>query len=142
MKTTTLKPAAPEWIIIDAEGQNLGRLATKVATILRGKHKPSFSPHQLCGAQVIVINAQKLYFHPTKHRRKIYVKHSGYLGHLKTFSLQSMIDKKPTAMVELAVKGMLPKNRLSRQMLKRLHVYADAEHNHEAQQPKVLTVTK
>ncbi len=142
MKTTTLKPADPKWVLIDAEGQNLGRMAAQIATILRGKNRASFSPHQLCGDHVIVINAQKLYFHPTKHRRKIYVSHSGYLGHLKTRSLKDMIEKKPTEMVEKAVKGMLPKNRLARKMLKRLHVYAEGEHQHEAQQPKVLTAAK
>lgn len=140
MKTTHLKPADPQWVIVDAEGQNLGRLSTKIATILRGKHRATYSPHQLCGDHVVVINAQKLHFHPTKHRRKIYVSHSGYLGHLKTWSLQSMIDKKPTQMIEKAVKGMLPKNRLSRQMLKRLHVYAGAQHKHEAQQPTPLSL--
>jgi large subunit ribosomal protein L13 len=142
MKTTTLKPADPKWVLIDAEGQNLGRMAAQIATILRGKNRASFSPHQLCGDHVIVINAQKLYFHPTKHRRKIYVSHSGYLGHLKTRSLKDMIEKKPTEMVEKAVKGMLPKNRLACKMLKRLHVYAEGEHQHEAQQPKVLTAAK
>ena len=139
MKTTTPKPADPQWIIIDAEGQNLGRMSTKIATILRGKNKATFAPHQLCGDHVIVINAEKLFFHPTKHRRKIYITHSGYLGHLKTMSLQDMMDKKPTQIIEKAVKGMLPKNRLSRQMLKRLHVYVGTEHKHEAQQPKTLT---
>ncbi|MBT4119455.1 MAG: 50S ribosomal protein L13 [Candidatus Peribacter sp.] len=142
MKTTTLKPADPQWIIIDAEGQNLGRMSTQIASALRGKNKPTFSPHQLCGDHVIVINAEKLFFHPTKHRRKVYVTHSGYLGHLKTKSLQEMMDKKPTQIIEKAVKGMLPKNRLSRQMLKRLHVYTGTEHKHEAQQPKALTSAK
>lgn len=142
MKTSHPKPAEPKWILIDAEGQNLGRMATRIATILRGKHRASFSPHQLCGDHVVVINAQKLEFHPTKHRRKVYVKHTGYIGHLKTWSLQDMIDKKPTHMVTLAVKGMLPKNRLSSKMLKRLHVFADAEHTHEAQKPEPLTLSK
>lgn len=142
MKTTHPKPAEPKWILVDAEGQNLGRLAVQIANILRGKNKASFSPHQLCGDHVIVINASKLHFHPTKHRRKVYVKHTGYLGHLKTWSLQQMIDEKPTQMIEKAVKGMLPRNRLARQMLKRLHVYAEAEHTHEAQKPQPLTVAK
>ena len=134
------KPADPKWILIDAEGQNLGRLAAKTAMILRGKTKASFTPHQLCGDHVVIINAKKLHFHPTKHRRKIYVTHSGYLGHIKTKSLQQMIDKKPEQMIELAVKGMLPRNRLARQMLKRMHVYADAAHEHEPQQPVPLTL--
>ncbi len=142
MRTSSPKPAEPKWILIDAEGQNLGRLAVKVAMILRGKNRASFSPHQLCGDQVVVINAAKLHFDSSKHRRKIYVKHTGYLGHIKTWSLQEMIDKKPTDMIEIAVKGMLPKNRLARQMLKRLHVFAGAEHSHEAQQPTVLSLSK
>ena len=142
MKTSNPVPAEPKWILVDAEGQNLGRLAVKVAKILRGKDRATYCPNVLCGDHVIVINAQKLEFHPTKHRRKIYVKHSGYLGHLKTFSLQQMIDNRPTVMVELAVKGMLPRNRLARQMLKRLHIYAGAAHKHEAQQPQALSLTK
>ncbi|MCA9370409.1 MAG: 50S ribosomal protein L13 [Candidatus Peregrinibacteria bacterium] len=142
MKTSSPKPAEPKWILIDAKGQNLGRMATRIATILRGKHKASYSPHQLCGDHVIVINAAELEFHPTKHRRKVYVKHTGYLGHMKMWSLQQMIDKRPTDMVTIAVKGMLPKNRLARQMMKRLHVFAGPEHQHEAQQPQPLTLSK
>lgn len=138
MKTSSPKPAEPKWVLIDAKGQNLGRMATRIATILRGKHRASFSPHQLCGDHVVVINATELEFHPTKHRRKIYVKHTGYLGHLKSWSLQEMIDKRPTDMVTIAVKGMLPKNRLANQMMKRLHVFAGAEHTHEAQKPVPL----
>lgn len=142
MKTSHPKPAAPEWIVIDAEGQNLGRMSTQIATILRGKHRPSYSPHQLCGDHVIVINAEKLFFHPTKHRRKIYVTHSGYLGHIKTASLQNMIDKKPTKIIEIAVKGMLPKSRLAHEMMKRLHVFVGPEHTHAAQKPTTLTAAK
>ena len=142
MKTSHPSPAAPQWILVDAKGQNLGRMATRIATILRGKNKATFSPHQLCGDHVVVINAKELEFHPTKHRRKVYVKHTGYLGHLKTWSLQQMIDQKPTQMVEKAVKGMLPSNRLSRKMMKRLHVFADENHTHEAQKPTPLTATK
>ncbi len=140
MKTSSPTPAEPKWIIIDAKDQNLGRLAAQVATILRGKNKATFSPHQLCGDHVVVINASKLYFHPTKHRRKVYVTHSGYIGHIKTKSLQEMIDKKPTEMIEIAVKGMLPKNRLARLMMKRLHVFAEEAHTHEAQTPTPLTL--
>ncbi|MBM3231680.1 50S ribosomal protein L13 [Candidatus Peregrinibacteria bacterium] len=142
MKTSNPKPADPKWLLIDAEGANLGRLAVRVANILRGKDRPSYCPNAVCGDHVVIINAQKLLFHPTKHRRKIYVKHTGYLGHLKTWSLQEMIDKKPTQMIEIAVKGMLPKNRLATQMMKRLHVYKDAKHLHEAQQPQTLSLTQ
>lgn len=140
MKTSHPKPADPKWILIDAEGQNLGRMSARIAMILRGKEKATFSPHQLCGDHVIVINAEKLEFHPTKHRRKVYVKHTGYLGHLKSWSLQDMLDRRPTDMVTLAVKGMLPKNRLARQMRKRLHVFVGPEHSHSAQQPQPLTL--
>ena len=139
MKTTHPTPEAPQWILVDAEGKNLGRMATDIATMLRGKHRPSFSPHQLCGDHIVVINAEKIAFHPNKHRRKIYVKHTGYLGHLKTWSLQEMLEKKPTEIIERAVKGMLPKNRLARQMLKRLHVFAGSEHPHTAQKPTPLS---
>lgn len=142
MKTSNPVPADPKWILIDAEGQNLGRLAVQIAMILRGKDRPGYCPNRVCGDHVVLINSQKLLFHPTKHRRKVYVKHTGYLGHLKSWSLQDMIDKHPNRMVELAVKGMLPKNRLAAQMLKRLHIFADDKHVHEAQQPKLLTVTK
>lgn len=139
MKTSHPKPADPKWILVDAKGQNLGRMATTIATILRGKNKATFSPHQLCGDHVVVINAKELEFHPTKHRRRVYVKHTGYIGHLKSWSLQQMLDQKPENLVERAVKGMLPKNRLSRQMMKRLHIFAGAEHAHTAQQPTPLT---
>jgi len=142
MKTSSPKPAETKWILVDAEGQNLGRLSTEIATILRGKNKATFSPHQLCGDHVVVINAEKLHFHPTKHRRKIWVKHTGYIGHMKTWSLQNMIDNRPTDMITLAVKGMLPRNRLTNQMMKRLHVFAGPEHTHTAQQPELLTLSK
>lgn len=138
MKTSTVKPAAPKWILVDAEGQNLGRLATQVATMLRGKNKPSFSPHQVCGDHVVVINAEKLAIHPVKLRRKTYKKHSGYLGHLKTTTLDDMMEKKPEEVIERAVKGMIPANRLRPQMLKMLHVYKGSEHAHTAQKPEPL----
>lgn len=138
MKTTHPKPAPPKWFVIDAEGQNLGRLAVYIAAILRGKNRIDYSPHQLQSDHVIVINAEKLYFHPTKHRRKIYVKHTGYIGHLKTWSLSQMIERRPTRMIEKAVQGMLPKNTLRLEMLKRLHVFAGTEHPHAPQKPETL----
>ncbi len=140
MKTSTLPPAAPQWLLVDAEGQNLGRLAAKVAHILRGKHRRAFAPHQLCGDQVIVLNASKLAFHPRKYLRKTYVDHTGYPGHLRRTSLRAMMEVRPTQVVERAVRGMLPKNRLRPQMLKRLHVFPGAEHPHAAQQPVPLSV--
>lgn len=142
MKTTTVKEPASKWVIIDAEGQNLGRLAARVAFMLRGKHRASFSAHKVTGDNVIVINASKLKFHPTKLTRKQYVSHSGYLGHIRTTSLERMMEKKPESVIERAVKGMLPANRLRPTLLKRLHVYADAEHKHEAQKPEVLSPSR
>ncbi|MCF7844252.1 MAG: 50S ribosomal protein L13 [Kiritimatiellales bacterium] len=135
MKTSTIPTSAPKWLMIDAEGQSLGRLSTQVATLLRGKHRPEFSPHQLCGDQVVVINAAKLNFHPTKLHRKVYNRHTGFMGHLKTMNLKELMEKDPTQVIEKAVKGMLPANRLRPQMLKRLHVYVDDKHEHDAQKP-------
>jgi len=135
MKTTTVPAQAPKWVLIDAAGQPVGRIATTIAHMLRGKHRPSFSPHQLCGDCVVVVNADKLAFDPRKLAQKEYVKHSGYLGHIKMTSLQKMMETKPEQVIELAVKGMLPANRLRTQMIKRLHVYKGTEHPHEAQKP-------
>lgn len=141
MKTSTIPVQAPKWVIIDADGQSLGRVAAKVAHLLRGKHRPSFSPHQLCGDHVVVVNISKLGFHPTKLDRKTYTKHTGYIGHLRTTSLRKMMEDRPTEVMVKAVKGMLPSNRLATQMLKRLHVFAEAEHDHEAQQPEPLSIS-
>lgn len=135
MKTSTLPITAPQWILIDANEQNLGRLATRVALLLRGKHKVSFSPHQPCGDHVVVINAGKLKFHPVKLYRKTYAKHSGFIGHLKVQSLGQLMEKDPADVIVRAVKGMLPANRLRIQLLKRLHVSVDEKHDHEAQKP-------
>ncbi len=141
MKTSTVKPSAPQWVLVDASGQTLGRIATQIAHMLRGKHRPSFSPHQLCGDCVVVINAAELSFEPRKLSQKTYVKHSGYLGHLKSTSLATMMEKKPEEVIRLAVKGMLPANRLRPSMLKRLHIFKGSEHTHTAQQPTPLTVS-
>jgi large subunit ribosomal protein L13 len=140
MKTSTPKPQAPEWVLIDAEGQSLGRLAAKAATVLRGKHRPTFVPHEMCGDHVIIINAAKMGIPAAKLHRKTYVKHTGYLGHISSMSLEKMMEKDPTAVLEIAVKGMLPGNRLRPSLLKRLHVYNDATHDHDAQQPVSLTL--
>ena len=142
MRTTTVPVSAPQWFLVDAAGQSLGRLATAVAHVLRGKHKPSFSPHQLCGDQVIVINAKDLRFGGRQLQQKEYRSHSGYLGHLKATRLKDMVAKQPARVIELAVKGMLPKNKLRPLQLKRLHVYAAAEHKHEAQQPQPLPLNR
>ena len=131
-----------DWFVIDAEGINLGRLATKASHILRGKHKPTFTPHIDCGDCVIVINASKVNLTGNKLDDKIYYNHSGYTGGLRERTARTMRDNYPVEMIERAVKGMLPKGRLGRQMYKKLFVYADAEHPHMAQKPVNLDMTK
>ena len=126
------------WWVIDAEGVNLGRLATKVATVLRGKHKPTYTPHIDGGDYVIVINAGKVNLTGNKLDDKIYYNHSGYTGGLRERTARTMRDNYPVEMVERAVKGMLPKGRLGRQMYKKLFVYAGNEHPHAAQKPKEM----
>ena len=126
------------WYVIDAEGLNLGRLATKVAHVLRGKHKPTFTPHIDCGDFVIVVNASKVNLTGNKLDKKIYYNHSGYTGGLRERTARIMKEQYPVEMVERAVKGMLPKGRLGRQMYKKLFVYADAEHPHMAQKPEKM----
>ena len=127
-----------DWWVIDAEGENLGRLATKVATVLRGKHKPTYTPHIDGGDYVIVINASKVNLTGNKLDDKIYYNHSGYTGGLRERTARTMRDNYPVEMVERAVKGMLPKGRLGRQMYKKLFVYTGSEHPHAAQQPKEM----
>lgn len=138
MKTSTPKPSAPAWFVIDAEGMSLGKVAVKAAMVIRGKHKHTFSPHLLCGDHVVVVNAAKLKLPPKKGIRKMYHRHTGYPGNMKHASLGQMFIKKPTFVVENAVKGMLEANRLRRQMLQRLHVFADAAHGYDAQKPQPL----
>ena len=128
------------WYIVDADGMTLGRLASQVAAILRGKNKPTFTPHVDCGDHVIIINAAKVVLSGKKLDQKIYYHHSEYVGGMKETTLREMMAKKPEKVVELAVKGMLPKGPLGRQMLKKLHVYAGPEHKQEAQKPEVLTL--
>ncbi len=124
--------------MVDAAGQTLGRMATRIATILRGKHKPMFTPHMDCGDHVIVINAGKIQVTGKRLDQKVYYRHSGYPGGLKSITLRDQLQKHPTRAIQIAVRGMLPKNRLGRQMIKKLRVYASDTHPHEAQQPKVL----
>ncbi|MEG2848498.1 MAG: 50S ribosomal protein L13 [Bacilli bacterium] len=128
------------WYVIDADGQNLGRLATKAAHVLRGKHKPTFTPHIDGGDFIIVINASKVNLTGNKLDNKIYYNHSGYTGGLRERTARVMRDKYPVEMVERAIKGMLPKGRLGRQMYKKLFVYAGSEHEQSAQQPKELKI--
>jgi large subunit ribosomal protein L13 len=129
-----------EWYVVDATGQTLGRLATQVAHRLRGKHKPTYSPSVDVGDYVIVVNAEKIHVTGRKLDQKIYYRHSGYPGGLKEITLRELLQKHPTRVVEHAVRGMLPKNRLGRQMFKKLKVYAGPDHPHAAQQPRPLAL--
>jgi large subunit ribosomal protein L13 len=127
-----------EWYVVDAAGQTLGRLAARVARILRGKHKPMYSPSVDTGDFVIVVNAEKIHVTGRKLDQKIYYRYSGYPGGLKEITLRNLLQRHPTRVIEHAVRGMLPKNRLGRQMFKKLKVYAGPDHPHAAQQPKQL----
>ncbi len=140
MKTFVTKPAEVErkWYVVDAEGQTLGRLASQIATILRGKHKPIYSPSVDCGDFVVVVNAEKIAVTGQRMDQKYYHRHSGYPGGLTSISLRDQLAKHPTRPIEDAVKGMLPKNALGRKMLKKLKVYAGPEHPHQAQMPEPL----
>lgn len=139
MRTYMAKPSEVDrkWWIVDAEGKTLGRLASEVASIIRGKHKPNFTPHVDNGDFVVVINASKVVLTGKKLQNKMYYRHSGYPGGLKVTSAKDMLANKPERMVELAVHGMLPKNRLGEKMKLKLKVYAGSEHPHQAQQPQV-----
>ena len=128
-----------KWYVVDATDMTLGRLASEVAKVLRGKNKPIFTPHIDCGDNVIVINAEKIKVTGKKMDQKVYYHHSDYVGGLKEATLREKLAKKPEQVIELAVKGMLPKGPLGRQMFTKLHVYAGPEHKHEAQKPEVLT---
>ncbi len=127
-----------QWYIIDAAGQNLGRLASDIATVLRGKHKPMFTPNTDVGDHVIVVNASKIAFTGTKFNDKLYHRHSGYPGGLTTLTLEHMLETHPERVLEKAVRGMLPHNKLGEAMYRKLKVYANDEHRHEAQNPKPL----
>ena len=141
MKTFMASPATIDrkWYVVDATDMTLGRLASEVAKVLRGKNKPIFTPHIDCGDNVIVINAEKIKVTGNKMDQKVYYHHSDYVGGLKEATLREKLAKKPEQVIELAVKGMLPKGPLGRQMFTKLHVYAGPEHKHEAQKPEVLT---
>ncbi|TVP95066.1 MAG: 50S ribosomal protein L13 [Acholeplasmatales bacterium] len=127
-----------KWFVIDAKGQRLGRLSTEVATLLRGKHKPTFTPHVDCGDYVIVINASSIELTGNKWEDKKYYTHSQYPGSLKVTNAETMLQKHPERLIEFAVKGMLPKGKLGRQMYKKLFVYASEQHPHQAQKPETL----
>ena len=125
-----------KWLLVDAEGKTLGRLASEVAALLRGKHKPVFTPHVDSGDHVIVVNADKIVVTGDKANKKMYYRHSGWTGHLRSMNFATLMQKKPEQAVFLAIKGMLPHNRLGRAMVKKLRVYAGPEHPHAAQQPE------
>ncbi|MEO1037896.1 MAG: 50S ribosomal protein L13 [Pseudomonadota bacterium] len=143
MKTFSAKPAEVkrDWYVVDATGKTLGRLATEIASRLRGKHKPEYTPHVDTGDYIIVINAEKVRVTGNKLSDKMYHRHTGYIGSLKSISLGKLLESKPERVIEYAVKGMLPKNALGRQMVRKLKIYAGPEHNHEAQQPVALELT-
>ena len=142
MKTYSAKlgEVAHNWYVIDATAKPLGRLASEVARYLRGKHKPQFTPHIDTGDYIIVINADKIAVTGNKKRAKMYYRHSGYIGSLKSQSLGKMLQEHPQRVIETAVKGMLPRNALGRAMLRKLRVYTGAAHQHQAQQPQVLEI--
>ena len=129
-----------KWLLVDAEGQTVGRLASKVAKLIRGKHKPSFTPHADCGDNVIVINAEKVSFSGTKLVDKEYVRYTGYPGGQRSLSAEVMLQKHPERLIEKAVKGMLPKNELGRELFRNLKVYVGGEHKQEAQKPEVINL--
>ncbi len=132
--------ANKQWLIVDAEGKNLGRLASEVAAVLRGKHKPLFTPHADCGDYVVVVNAEKIALTGKKWDEKVYIRYTGYPGGQRFASPKEMMAKHPTAMVEMAIRGMLPKNRLGREVFRNLYVYAGTNHEQVAQQPTVYTL--
>ncbi len=142
MKTFSAKPAEVkrDWYVIDAEGKTLGRLATEIARRLRGKHKPEYTPHVDTGDYIIVVNAEKVAVTGNKESDKMYHRHTGYVGNLKSISLGKLRQTFPDRIIKTAVKGMLPNNPLGRAMFKKLKVYAGSEHNHQAQQPKALEI--
>jgi len=131
--------ADKKWLLVDAEGQTLGRIASEVAKLLRGKHKPNFTPHADCGDYVVVINAEKITLSGKKWDQKVYMRHSGYPGGQRTRTAAEVMARKPFQMMEEAVRGMLPKNTLGRALFRNMHVYVGANHKHEAQQPKTIT---
>lgn len=142
MKTYNAKPETVkrDWYIVDANDKTLGRLATEIASRLRGKHKPEYTPHVDTGDYIVVVNAGKIGVTGKKRSDKIYYNHTGYIGGMKSVSFEKLVDKHPERALEIAVKGMLPKNPLGRAMYRKLKVYAGAEHPHAAQQPKELAI--
>lgn len=142
MKTLSAKPESVrrDWYVVDAAGKTLGRLSSEVASRLRGKHKPEYTPHVDTGDYIVVVNAEKIAVTGKKTTDKMYHKHTGYIGGLKTISFEKLVVKAPEQIIEIAVKGMLPKGPLGREMFKKLKVYAGENHPHAAQQPQALEI--
>ena len=142
MKTYTAKPSdiKQDWFVVDASGKTLGRLASEIARRLRGKHKPEYTPHMDTGDYIVVINAKEVKVTGNKATDKIYLHHTGFPGGIKSINFDKLIEKKPERVIEKAVKGMLPRGPLGREMYRKLKVYPGAEHKHAAQQPKVLEI--
>ncbi len=142
MKTFSAKPDSVkrDWFVVDADGKTLGRLAAEIAHRLRGKHKAEYTPHVDTGDYIVVVNAEKIQVSGNKAKAKMYHRHTGYVGNLKSISFEKLIDKAPERTIQIAVKGMLPHNPLGRTMLKKLKVYAGSEHPHAAQQPQPLNI--
>jgi large subunit ribosomal protein L13 len=140
MSTYFPKESTPSWVVVDAAGQTVGRLATQLASVLRGKHKPDFTPNQAGGDFVIVVNAEKVVFSGRKLDQKVYTRYTGYQGGLKLTTAREMLDKHPERVLEKAVWGMLPKNRLGRKLIRRLKVYAGEAHPHAAQVPTPMEI--
>ncbi len=142
MKTFTAKPESVtrDWFVVDAAGKTLGRISTEIALRLRGKHKPEYTPHVDTGDYIVVVNAEKVTVTGNKAKNKKYYSHSGFPGGIKEITFEKLIAKKPEMVLELAIKGMLPKGPLGRAMFRKLKVYAGAEHQHAAQQPQVLDI--
>ena len=140
--TVSAKPAEVrrEWLLVDANGKTLGRLASEIARRLKGKHKPIFTPHIDTGDYVVVVNAEKVAVTGNKLQDKMYYRHTGYIGNLKSISLEKQLQEAPERVLETAVRGMLPRNPLGRAMMKKLRIFAGPEHNHQAQQPKPLEI--
>jgi len=142
MKTFSARPQdiRRQWHLVDADGKTLGRLATEIATRLRGKHKPEYTPHMDTGDYIVVINAEKIQATGRKMSDKMYHRHTGYIGNLKSISLEKLLARKPERVIRLAVKGMMPKGPLGREMLRKLKIYAGSSHPHAAQQPQALDI--
>ena len=142
MTTVSAKPAEVrrDWFVVDAEGKTLGRLATEIASRLKGKHKPIFTPHVDTGDYIVVVNAEKIHVTGNKMKDKMYHHHTGYIGNLKSINLEKLLVKAPEQVIETAVRGMLPRSPLGRSMMKKLKVYAGPEHQHAAQQPQPLDI--